>query len=96
MSVGPDVHHATSAEGTAILDTRTGRWLMLDPDASRIWRAITVRGTVDGLADEIAIPAGADPAAVQHQITQFLKQMTASGLLVEDSPKLKTRWKWWR
>ncbi|GAB3117740.1 hypothetical protein GCM10027160_28710 [Streptomyces calidiresistens] len=83
LTVAPDVYHAGSAEGTAILDARTGRWLMLDTDASRIWQALTVRGGTEGLAEEIAIPAGLDPAAVHQQIRGFLDDLTARGLLTD-------------
>lgn len=83
LTVALGVHHASNAEGTAVLDSRTDRWLMLDRDASRIWQAIAVRGGAEGLAEEIAIPAGLDPATVQQQIRTFLDDLTAWGLVIE-------------
>lgn len=85
LTVAPAVHHASCADGTAILDTRTGRWLMLDADASRIWQALTLRGSTDSLAEEIAIPAGLDPAEVRQQIRTFLDDLTTRGLLTDSN-----------
>lgn len=88
------VHHATGPYGTAVLDVRRGRWLMLDPDASKIWHAVTVRGGTGGLADEIAIPTGQDPQAVGEQIAAFVDELVATGVLVDtDRPP---RGRWWR
>lgn len=78
LTTAPHIHHATSPYGTAVLDVRRGSWLMLDPDASTIWRAVTVRGGTAGLADEIAIPTGQDPRAVDGQITAFVDELTAA------------------
>ncbi|WP_399218685.1 PqqD family protein [Streptomyces sp. SAJ15] len=77
------VHHAAGLQGTAALDTRRGAWMMLDPDASRIWQAVTMRGGTAELADEIALPAGQDPQAVDGQITEFVEHLVAAGMLVD-------------
>ncbi|EST18514.1 hypothetical protein [Streptomyces roseochromogenus] len=54
---------------------------MLDPDASKIWHAITIRGGTVGLADEIAIPTGQNPQAVHGQIVAFVDALVATGVL---------------
>ncbi len=90
------IHHATGPQGTAVLDVRRGRWLMLDADASRIWRAVTVRGGTAGLADEIAVPTGQDPDQVSDQITAFLDAMVAAGVLIDTSRPRHVRTGWWR
>ncbi|KOT52701.1 MULTISPECIES: PqqD family protein [Streptomyces] len=89
------IHHATGSQGTAVLDVRRGRWLMLDVDASRIWRAVTVRGGTAGLADEIAVPTGQDPAQVSAQITAFLEEMVAAGVLIDTGRPRGVRRGWW-
>lgn len=89
------IHHATSSYGTAVLDARRGKWLMLDPDASRIWHAITVRGGVVGLAAEIAVPAGQDPKVVNDQITAFVDELVTAGVLV-DTNRPRRAWRWSR
>ncbi|MCX4902552.1 hypothetical protein [Streptomyces sp. NBC_00892] len=92
----PHIHHATSQHGTAVLDVRRGQWLMLDTDASRIWHAVTIRGTTTGLADEIAVPAGQDPQAVHGQITAFVDDLTATGVLIDTDWPPRRRRRWWR
>ncbi|WP_282698095.1 PqqD family protein [Streptomyces sp. CC208A] len=94
LTPAPHVHHATGPYGTAVLDVRRGAWLMLDPDAAKIWHAVTVRGGTVGLADEIAVPTGQDPRAVDSQIAGFVDQMVAAGVLV-DTGRPRPR-RWWR
>lgn len=93
LTPAPHVHHATSEHGTAILDVRRGTWLMLDPDASRIWHAITIRGGTAGLADEIAIPTGQDPNQVSGHITAFINELVAAGVLVDTDHPKRRRWR---
>lgn len=88
------VHHATSAHGTVVLDVRRRQWHMLDEDASRIWHALAVRGGTAGLAEEIAIPTGQDLQTVDGQISAFVGELLAVGVLVDtDRPR---RRRWWR
>lgn len=96
LTPAPHIHHATSPDGTAVLDTRQGSWLMLDPDASRVWRALTIRGSAAGLADEIAIPTGQDPRAVGEQIAAFVNGLVAAGVLVETGRPRQAHRRWWR
>ncbi|WKK27841.1 lasso peptide biosynthesis B2 protein (plasmid) [Streptomyces olivoreticuli] len=80
------VHHASCCEGTAILDARSGRWVMLDDaDASRIWQAVIARGTADGLAREIAAWCGTDEAAIAPAVASTVEKLVARGLLIEAS-----------
>ncbi|KAB7833683.1 PqqD family protein [Streptomyces mobaraensis] len=79
----PRVHHATGPHGTAVLDIRRGKWLMLDPDATKIWRTVTARGSTIGLADEIAVPTGQDPQVVGERITVFVGALLAAGILID-------------
>ncbi|WP_424893254.1 lasso peptide biosynthesis B2 protein [Streptomyces sp. XH2] len=77
------VHHASCCEGTAILDTRSDRWVMLDPDASRIWQTLLARGTTDGLAHEIVTWCGADEATVAPAVASTVEHLVARGLLTD-------------
>ncbi|MFI2435625.1 PqqD family protein [Streptomyces sp. NPDC018693] len=89
------VHHAIGPYGTAVLDIRRGTWLMLDPDASKIWHAVIVRGGTAELADEIAVPTGQDPQAVGEQIAAFVAELLAVGVLVDTARPARRR-RWWR
>ncbi|MGA5135118.1 lasso peptide biosynthesis B2 protein [Streptomyces olivoreticuli] len=80
------VHHASCCEGTAILDIRSGRWVMLDVDASRVWQTVIARGTTDGLAREIAAWCGMDETVVAPAIAETVEHLVARGLLT-DSPR---------
>ncbi|WP_144387159.1 hypothetical protein [Streptomyces sp. SAJ15] len=42
-----------------------------------------MRGGTAGLADEIALPAGQDPEAVEGRITAFVEHLVAAGVLVD-------------
>ncbi|MGI5341124.1 hypothetical protein ACQEVS_28860 [Streptomyces sp. CA-181903] len=95
LTPAPHVHHAAGPHGTAVLDVRRGRWLMLDADAAKIWHAVTVRGDTAGLADEIAVPAGQDPLAVAEQIAVFVSGLLAAGVLIETTRPARRR-RWWR
>ncbi|MCC3767661.1 lasso peptide biosynthesis B2 protein [Streptomyces sp. UNOC14_S4] len=77
------VHHASCREGTAILDCRSGQWVMLDPDASRIWQVIIARGTTDGLARQVAAWRGTDEAVVAPAISETVEHLVARGLLTD-------------
>ncbi|WOI60886.1 hypothetical protein [Streptomyces fradiae] len=95
LTPAPHVHHATGTYGTAVLDIRRGKWLMLDVDASKIWHAVTVRGGTAGLADEIAVPTGLDPQTVGEQIATLIEGLVAVGVLV-DTDRPARRRRWWR
>ncbi|MEE1820723.1 PqqD family protein [Streptomyces sp. BE20] len=95
LTVAPGVHHAHVGGQTAILNVGTGGWVMLDPAASRIWQAIVLRGGVEGLAEEIAIPSGADTAAVHRVIGAAVNGMVDRGLLT-DPGALRVRRPWRR
>lgn len=91
------VHHSTGPHGTAVIDVRRETWLMLNQDASHIWRAITVRGDTTGVADEIAIRTGQDRQQVGNQITAFVAELVAAGVLIDtDRPRRARRRWWWR
>ncbi|MGA4846627.1 PqqD family protein [Streptomyces sp. G5(2025)] len=90
------IHHNTGPDGTAVIDVRRETWLMLDQDASRIWHAITVRGSTAGLADEITIPPGQDPQQVGGQIAAFVEELVAAGVLVDTDRPRRVRQRWWR
>ncbi|MDH2393938.1 PqqD family protein [Streptomyces sp. HNM0663] len=94
LTPAPHVHQATGPYGTAVLDIRRGTWLMLDPEASKIWHAVTVRGGTAGLADEIAVPTGQDPRTVGEQITAFVDNLVAAGVLGGTARPTRRRRRW--
>jgi hypothetical protein len=67
---------------------------MLDPDAARVWHAITVHGGIAGLADEIAASTAQDPRVVGVRITAFVDALVENGVLVDAAGA--SRRKWWR
>ncbi|MGW2592370.1 PqqD family peptide modification chaperone [Streptomyces sp. NPDC001515] len=96
LSPAPHVHHATGPYGTAVLDVRRGAWLMLDPDAAKVWHAITVRGGTAGLADEITAPTGQDPQTVSVQIDAIVDELLAAGVLVDTARPGRRKKRRWR
>ncbi|MFJ3194593.1 PqqD family protein [Streptomyces griseoviridis] len=94
LTPAPHVRHAACEQGTALLDMRRGVWLMLDPQASLIWTAVTVRGDVTGLADETADLYGQDPRAVARQIACFVDELVDARVLVDtERPCRRRRWR---
>ncbi|MFE0043683.1 PqqD family protein [Streptomyces albireticuli] len=96
LTPAPHISHATGPHGTAVLDIRRGTWLMLDPDASKIWHAVAVRGGAAGLADEIAVPTGQDSRVVGEQIAAFVEGLVAVGVLVDTGRPAQRKRRWWR
>ncbi|MGA5637740.1 hypothetical protein ACPCTN_03165 [Streptomyces cinereoruber] len=95
LTPAPHIHHATDGQGALVLDTRSETWMMLGPDASRIWTTIVTYGTTEGLADELAIPSGRDPHAVRLGIDNLVTQWQRDGLLIEPAAPARRR-KWWQ
>ncbi|MEU6483501.1 PqqD family peptide modification chaperone [Streptomyces sp. NPDC046887] len=97
LSVAPGVYHAGTEQGTAILDTRTGQWLSLPPAAAQVWREALRLGSVDGLADRIAVPAGLDPAATRAAVAKCVADLLERGVLIDVArPAVRRRRRWWR
>ncbi|MER8233652.1 hypothetical protein ACIRQY_34530 [Streptomyces sp. NPDC101490] len=92
LSPAPHIHYAVDEHGILLLDLRTERWSMLSPDVSRIWTAIVTRGTVNGLADELAIPTGRDPYAVRQGIDILVDRWKRDGLLTDPARTAPRRW----
>ncbi|MEU7159196.1 hypothetical protein AB0A98_22575 [Streptomyces chrestomyceticus] len=64
---------------------------------ARIWDAITLRGGIEGLEDEIAIPAGHDPGATREAIDTYLTSLIDMGLLLTSpGSQQPCRRRWWR
>ncbi|MDT0495232.1 PqqD family protein [Streptomyces griseus] len=92
----PGIHHATTEHGTAILNIPAGTWHMLDADSSRVWTAITRRGGTAGLADEIAVPAGLDPATVTAAVERVVDELLDLGVLTDlKTAQPRRPRKWW-
>ncbi|MCK8676163.1 PqqD family peptide modification chaperone [Streptomyces lichenis] len=97
LTVAPGVYHADTEQGTAILNTRTGQWLSLAPAATQVWREALRHGSVDGLADRIAVPAGLDPAATQAAVARCVAALLEHGVLIDVArPVARRRRRWWR
>ncbi len=77
-----------------MLNLKCGQWSMFAGHGARIWDAVTLRGSIAGLAEEMAIPVGGDVAATRAAIDAYLEQLRAMGLLV-DSPAPRRRRRWW-
>ncbi|MEU2251096.1 hypothetical protein [Streptomyces sp. NPDC019224] len=69
---------------------------MLDPDAAKIWHAVTVRGGTAGLADEIAVPTGQNPRVVGERIAAFINELLVAGVLVDTARPARRKRGWWR
>jgi hypothetical protein len=61
-----------------------------------IWDAVTCRGGVEGLAEELAIPAGADVPATRDAINAFVERLCDLGLLADAGPRVRSWWRWRR
>ncbi|MFF4282871.1 PqqD family protein [Streptomyces kronopolitis] len=92
LTTPSQIHWAHCADDTAVLDLRSGQWQMLSGTGTRIWDAIMLRGGVEGLAEEIAVPANLDLAATRHAVDSYVERLRAMGLLVEAGPRMRRRW----
>ncbi|WP_432061531.1 hypothetical protein [Streptomyces sp. S1] len=90
------IFYATDDHGVLLLDARSATWKTFGPDVSRIWMAIVTRGTIDGLADELAIPTSRDPHAVRLGISNLVDAWERDGLLVDPARTARPRRWWWR
>ncbi|MFF7705487.1 PqqD family protein [Streptomyces lydicus] len=88
------VHWGRCDEGIAVLDLRSGQWRMFTGTGMRIWDAVTLRGGVEGLAEEVAVPADLDVAVARSAVDSYVDQLRTMGLLVEAGPRARRRW-WW-
>ncbi|WP_407286433.1 hypothetical protein [Streptomyces sp. BP-8] len=88
------VHWARCPGGTAVLNLRSGQWSIFEGDGARIWDAVTLRGSIAGLAEEFAVPVGRDIAATRTAIDAYLVQLRAMGLLTDATARRSRRW-WW-
>ena len=76
-------------EAIAVLDLRTGTWRMFEGIGARIWTALALHGSADGVADEIAIPAAADPGATRDAVDSYIRRLRDAGLLAEAGPRAR-------
>ncbi|MBH1938978.1 PqqD family protein [Streptomyces sp. AV19] len=99
LSVPGHVHWAHLEDGTAVLDLHTGQWHLFTGAGARIWDAITQHGDVEGLSEQLAIPAGHDPAtdrdADRDAVATYVRRLQTMGLLTPADPPARTR-RWWR
>lgn len=94
LTVPAHVHWARCGDGTAVLNLCTGQWRMFTDLGARIWDAITLRGGTEGLAEEIAIPAGYDPGATRDAVDTYVLSLVDMGLLTDANNKpRKGRWR---
>ncbi|WP_228978503.1 PqqD family protein [Streptomyces sp. DH12] len=96
LTAAPGVHYAITPEGAAVLDTTAGRWLMLDPAAATVWREAVTIGSVAGLADRIAIPAGLDPATVRAAVDDCVASLLERGVLADTGRPPAPSRRWWK
>ncbi|MEW1658830.1 hypothetical protein [Streptomyces sp. NPDC093707] len=98
LTPAPHIHWGRCyGGGIAVLDLKRGTWEMFHGNEALIWDAITLRGSTDGLAEEIAIPAGYDVAATRAAIASYLEGLRGMGLLVSpEAPRPRRRWRWFR
>ncbi|MFJ5951319.1 hypothetical protein [Streptomyces noursei] len=79
-----------------MFDTQNGQWHMFHGLGAVVWDAITLRGGTDGLAEELAIPAGLDLAATREALDQYLDELRQMGLLTSTTEHRRRRRGWWR
>ncbi|MEW1677811.1 hypothetical protein AB0O47_31935 [Streptomyces noursei] len=77
---------------TAVLDLHTGSWHMFSNVGARVWDAFALRGGVEGLAEEIAIPAGYDLRATRDAIDAYVLALSDMGLLASHARQRRRKW----
>ncbi|MFJ4342983.1 PqqD family protein [Streptomyces sp. NPDC088915] len=97
LTVPEHVHWGRCGGGTAVLNLRDGQWRMFSGHGARIWEAVVLRGGIEGLAEEIAIPAGLDVAATHQAVDDYLAGLVDMGLLARVPVQARRRRRrWWR
>ena len=92
----PRIRSAQCPGGTAVLNLRSGEWQMFEGPGARIWNALVAYGSVAGLAEELAVPAGSDIVATRAAINAYVEGLRDKGLLVETAPSVRRWWMRWR
>ncbi|MFI1584706.1 PqqD family protein [Embleya sp. NPDC020630] len=86
LSPAPGLGIAQTGDGIAILDIRRGRtgaWVFLDADASRVWTEITRTGEIRGLVDALAREAGEPVATFAPAVRAVVDDLIARRLVRE-------------
>ncbi len=74
----------TEAGGDLVLfDGQGGTYVALNASSSAIWRAAVKGLATDEISAQLAARFNAEPAALNRDVTQFLAQMAARGLILE-------------
>ncbi|MFI6986693.1 PqqD family protein [Embleya sp. NPDC050154] len=86
VTPAPGVHWTCTDRGGAILNLRTGRWLLLDPAAARLWQHLADGVHPDTLAESLAVEHGVARERVDADIAAFTDRARAHALLADESP----------
>ena len=72
-----------------ILSLKNGKYYGLNPVASRIWELIQAPLSMDEIQDAILLEYNVESEVCEQEVSGFLKQMTAEGLIVEVDEKVQ-------
>ncbi|MGW5098211.1 lasso peptide biosynthesis B2 protein [Streptomyces nodosus] len=86
MNTRTGVYAASSPDGTALMDIRTGRgqWRFLDPVGAPLWQKITDGATPAAAINDLTAywhSRGADPVQVRTDLTALADDLERAGLL---------------
>ncbi|MEE1735505.1 hypothetical protein PUR49_03015 [Streptomyces sp. BE147] len=96
LTVPEHVHYARCDGGTAVLDLHQGRWHMFTGLGEQVWARVTQYGSITGLAEEIAVPAGLDAGTTRTSVDAYVATLIDMGLLAENRPQAPTCRQRWR
>lgn len=87
------LHTAAGRDGTLyVLDSRTGRWLVLNASGARLWRAVLETGDVEQGIDEVAIRYARSTAErFRVDARDVVSDMIANRLLAPGSASTRPR-----
>lgn len=98
MRLRDRAHPVLTAEGGAILDEHTGRWLHLTPTAASALRLLLETGTEQQAAETYAARYSLSAEHATRDLRAVTDQLTARGLTDDDRAPNSRRqdWRWSR
>jgi hypothetical protein len=82
LAIGEDVIARELDGETVLLNLETGIYFGLDEVGTRIWQLLGAGGPVQAILDTLASEYDAEREALERDLTHFLAQLEARGLVV--------------